>query len=58
MLSFDNSHRQLADVDVVWFKNPLDYFQDKNSVIADFDVYFQGKGISSSTFRMMPLSNI
>ena len=34
---------QSVDVDVVWFKNPLNYFQDKNSEIANFDVYFQGK---------------
>lgn len=32
------------DVDVIWYKDPLDYFHDKKSSIADFDVYFQDDG--------------
>ena len=29
------------DVDIVWFKDPLPYFLDKNSAIYNYDAYFQ-----------------
>jgi len=32
------------DVDMIWYKNPLTYFHDKTSAIANFDVYFQDDG--------------
>lgn len=32
------------DVDVVWYRNPLAYFHDKDSQDAGFDVYFQDDG--------------
>jgi len=32
------------DVDVVWYKNPLPFFQDKSSAMYNFDVYFQDDG--------------
>ena len=30
-----------TDVDVVWFKDPLEYFHDEHSPSHGFDVYFQ-----------------
>ena len=30
------------DVDVVWFKSPIDFFQDKS--LPTFDMYFQDDG--------------
>lgn len=30
------------DVDVIWFKDPLGFFHNPESAIANFDVYFQG----------------
>lgn len=38
------------DVDVLWFKNPLPFFQDKTSIIAGFDAYFQDDGSRSLRF--------
>lgn len=32
------------DVDVVWFKDPLEYFHDETTEDANFDVYFQDDG--------------
>jgi len=32
------------DVDITWYKNPLEYFHNKDSAIANFDVYFQDDG--------------
>lgn len=32
------------DVDIVWHRNPLDFFHDKNNPHADFDAYFQDDG--------------
>ena len=29
------------DVDVVWFKDPLEYFLDPNSPVYNYDAYFQ-----------------
>ena len=42
------------DVDIIWFKNPLDYFHDKDSPIANFDCYFQDDGARS--LRYSPYS--
>lgn len=38
------------DVDIVWFKNPLDYFQDKSSPARAWDVFFQDDGAHSLRF--------
>jgi hypothetical protein len=38
------------DVDMVWFKNPLDYFQDPKSEVANFDIIFQDDGAHSVRF--------
>lgn len=35
------------DVDVVWYRNPLEYFLDKNNPYYDFDMYFQDDGAHS-----------
>jgi Nucleotide-diphospho-sugar transferase len=32
------------DVDVVWYKNPLEFFQDNSTSMYDFDIYFQDDG--------------
>lgn len=32
------------DVDVVWYRNPLEFFHTKSGSIADFDIYFQDDG--------------
>mmetsp|Transcript_6501 Transcript_6501/g.9290 ORF Transcript_6501/g.9290 Transcript_6501/m.9290 type:complete len:591 (+) Transcript_6501:101-1873(+) len=32
------------DVDVVWYKNPLEYFHDKKNPHYNFDMYFQDDG--------------
>ncbi|CAB9514757.1 Nucleotide-diphospho-sugar transferase [Seminavis robusta] len=32
------------DLDVVWFRSPLEYFHDKNSPSHGFDIYFQDDG--------------
>jgi Nucleotide-diphospho-sugar transferase len=32
------------DIDIVWFRNPLSYFHDKNSPSHNFDIYFQDDG--------------
>jgi hypothetical protein len=42
------------DVDIVWYKNPLEYFHDKNNDIYDFDIYFQDDG--SRSIRFAPSS--
>lgn len=43
------------DVDIVWFKDPLEYFHDKsNTAIQNFDILFQNDG--SSQMRYNPLS--
>ena len=38
------------DVDVVWYKNPLEYFHDKNNPHRDFDMYFQDDGAHSTRY--------
>ncbi|KAL7531102.1 hypothetical protein ACHAXR_003850 [Thalassiosira sp. AJA248-18] len=43
------------DVDVIWYKDPLDFFHDKsNTAIQDFDILFQHDG--SAQPRYNPLS--
>jgi hypothetical protein len=42
------------DVDMVWYKNPLEYFHDENNQFREFDMYFQDDGARSS--RYAPLS--
>jgi hypothetical protein len=32
------------DVDVVWFRNPLEWFHNSTSAVYDFDIYFQDDG--------------
>jgi hypothetical protein len=32
------------DVDVVWYKNPLEYFHNSSNPDTDFDIYFQDDG--------------
>lgn len=32
------------DVDVIWYKNPLEYFHSPNAIDAQYDVYFQDDG--------------
>mmetsp|Transcript_14946 Transcript_14946/g.24315 ORF Transcript_14946/g.24315 Transcript_14946/m.24315 type:complete len:299 (+) Transcript_14946:229-1125(+) len=32
------------DVDVIWFKDPMKFFHDSESAIANYDVYFQDDG--------------
>ena len=36
------------DADVVWYKNPLDYFHDKS--LPEFDIYFQDDGSRQERF--------
>ncbi len=38
------------DVDIVWYKNPLDYFHDSNNPHHGFDMYFQDDGAHSSRY--------
>ena len=33
-----------SDVDMIWMKDPLEYFHDTSSPIYDFDIYFQDDG--------------
>lgn len=35
------------DADVVWYRNPVDFFLDKNNPIYNFDMYFQDDGAHS-----------
>ena len=35
------------DVDIVWHKNPLEFFHDESSPIYNFDTYFQDDGAHS-----------
>jgi hypothetical protein len=42
MLGYD---MLFQDVDIVWYKNPLDYFHNtSHSGSADYDVFFQDDG--------------
>ena len=38
------------DVDIIWYKNPLDYFHDTTNPHHDFDMYFQDDGAHSSRY--------
>jgi hypothetical protein len=42
------------DVDIVWYKNPIEYFHDSNNQHYDFDMYFQDDG--AHTKRYAPYS--
>jgi len=42
------------DVDIVWYKNPLDVFHDDTSELSDFDLLFQDDGARS--IRYAPYS--
>jgi len=42
------------DVDVVWYRNPVEYFLDKENPLYDFDMYFQDDGAHS--VRYAPFS--
>lgn len=42
------------DVDVVWYKNPLEWFQDKENPYHEYDMYFQDDGAHS--IRYAPYS--
>jgi hypothetical protein len=46
MVSSLGYHFLFQDVDVVWYKNPLEYFSKQT----DFDVYFQDDGARSIRF--------
>ena len=35
------------DVDIVWYKNPMEYFHNKTSSIQSFDAFFQDDGCVS-----------
>ena len=38
------------DVDIVWYKNPLSFFHDKDSPIHLYDIYFQDDGSHSTRY--------
>jgi len=38
------------DVDVIWFRNPLDYFHDESNPFYNFDMYFQDDGAHSARY--------
>ncbi len=38
------------DVDVIWHKNPLEYFHDENNPYRNFDMYFQDDGAHSTRY--------
>ena len=39
------------DVDLIWFKHPLDFFHDKTSPIYSYDAYFQDDGARSIRYQ-------
>jgi hypothetical protein len=39
------------DVDIVWYRNPLEYFWDTSKPNLDFDIVFQHDGNSARQFR-------
>jgi len=45
-----------SDVDVVWFKDPLEYFNGPNSSLKEHDLIFQDDG--SRTLRYAPVSGM
>jgi hypothetical protein len=38
------------DVDVIWYKNPLAFFQERSSDVNSFDLYFQDDGARSNRY--------
>ena len=42
------------DVDIVWYKNPVEYFEQKNSKLDGFDMLFQDDG--GHTTRCVPVN--
>ena len=42
------------DVDVVWFKNPLEYFQNESGLAQNYDIFFQDDG--GHSIRYAPYS--
>jgi len=38
------------DVDIVWYRNPLDYFHDESNPFYNFDMYFQDDGVRSERY--------
>ena len=38
------------DVDVIWYKNPLKFFQKRKNEANSFDLYFQDDGSRSSRY--------
>ena len=51
MLGFDFLFQ---DVDIVWYKNPLDYFHDTTLPAYNYDVFFQDDG--GHSIRYAPYS--
>lgn len=47
MISQLGYNQLFQDVDVVWYRNPLEWFLDKNNPSFDFDMYFQDDGAHS-----------
>ena len=41
------------DVDIVWYRNPLDYFHDVSNPFYNFDMYFQDDGAHSDRYAPM-----
>ena len=50
MVNFLGYDVLFQDVDVVWYKNPLEYFHDPNNKYHNFDMYFQDDGAHSSRY--------
>jgi len=50
MVNFLGYDVLFQDVDVVWYKNPLEYFHDPNNEFHNFDMYFQDDGAHSSRY--------
>lgn len=50
MISFLGYDLLFQDVDIVWYKNPLEYFHDPTNEFKDFDVYFQDDGAHSPRY--------
>jgi hypothetical protein len=49
MISMLGYNILFQDVDIVWYKHPLEYFEN-NSSAGDFDVYFQDDGAHSQRY--------
>jgi hypothetical protein len=54
MINFLGYDLLFQDVDVVWYKNPLEYFHDPTNEFHGFDMYFQDDG--AHTVRYAPYS--